>query len=127
MSETNDSRWKRFDPQDKLRVFGAGVRFAVTQDRNVAIQMAISLSVMAVSFWLRAWFDFVLILTVTGNVLVFEMLNTVVEAICDYIQPEYDARIGAIKDIAAAATGIAILIWLAVILYEVIRIWSVLR
>lgn len=118
--------WKRFDPRDKVRVFGAGLRFALRHDSNVAVQMVISLSVMAATFWLREWFDFVLILAVTGNVLIFEMFNTVVEAICDYIQPEYDPQIGAIKDVAAAATGIAILIWLTVILYEVVRIWSVL-
>lgn len=121
------SGWKRFSPQDKFRVFGAGIRFALVHDPNVAIQMAISIGVMAVTFWLREWFDFVLIVIVTGNVLIFEMLNTVVEAICDYIQPEYDLRIGAIKDVAAAATGIALLLWLTVIVYELVRIWSILR
>ncbi|MEZ4673394.1 MAG: diacylglycerol kinase [Caldilineaceae bacterium] len=102
------------------------MRFAVLHDHNVAIQMAISISVMALAFWLRAWFDFVLIMIVTGNIVVFEMLNTAVEAICDYIQPKHDPRIGAIKDLAAAATGIALIIWIVVILYEILRIFALL-
>ncbi|MEZ4615911.1 MAG: diacylglycerol kinase [Caldilineaceae bacterium] len=126
MLHSERSRWKRFSPQDKVRVFVAGVRFAVLHDHNVAIQMAISISVMALAFWLRAWFDFVLIMIVTGNIVVFEMLNTAVEAICDYIQPKHDPRIGAIKDLAAAATGIALIIWIVVILYEILRIFALL-
>ncbi len=126
MTTPNRTSWKRFDPKDKLRVFVAGLRFAATHDRNVAVQIGISLVVLAVTFGLSEWFDFVLILIVTGNVLVFEMLNTVVEAICDYIQPNHDPRIGAIKDVAAAATGIAMFVWVTVIGYEVIRIWSLL-
>jgi diacylglycerol kinase len=122
MTKTKHSSWKRFNPKDKLRVFGAGMRFAISHDRNVAVQIAISLAVLAVTFWLREWFDFVLIMIVTGNVLVFEMLNTAVEAICDYIEPDYDPQIGAIKDVAAAATGIAMFVWVIVILYEVVQI-----
>lgn len=128
MLKHGSQRWKRFNPQDKLRVFGAGLRFAVANDRNVAIQIGISLLMMAIAFWLRAWFDFVLIMIVTGHVVVFEMFNTAVEAICDYIQPKHDPRIGAIKDVAAAATGIAMLVWLFVIVYELIgflRLWPV--
>ena len=40
------------------------------------------------------------------------------------IQPEYDGRIGAIKDMGSAASGIAILIWSITMLYEGVRIWS---
>ncbi|HRW05091.1 MAG TPA: diacylglycerol kinase [Caldilineaceae bacterium] len=124
MPTSTTSRWKRFDPSDKVRVFVTGLRMAAAHDRNVAIQMAISLIVCAVALWLQQWFDVILIVLATGNVLVFEILNTVVEAICDYVEPHYDPRIGAIKDMAAAATGIAILIWLVIILYEVLRIWA---
>lgn len=127
MTNIQRSPWKRFDPKDKLRVFFAGVRFAVDHDRNVAIQVAISCVVLAITFWLRQWLDVVLIMVVTGNVLVFEMINTAVEALCDYIQPNHDPRIGAIKDTMAAATGIAMIIWFVVILYEVMRIYSMWR
>lgn len=109
----------------KLRVFVAGVRYAVRNDRNVAFQMLISLAVLIITFGLRSWFDFVLVLVVTGQMVIIEMINTAIEAICDYIQPEYEPRIGVVKDVAAAASGIAILMWIGTMIYEGFRIWSV--
>lgn len=126
MAVKRHNPWKRFSPQDKIRVFGAGVRFAVSSDPNLAVQLILSLAVLVVTFWLREWLDFVLIVVVTGLMLIVEMINTVFEALCDYIQPEWDDRIGAIKDIAAAASGIAILLWTVSILYEAARIWALL-
>ena len=126
MTIKSERRWKRFNPNDKLRVFLVGVHFAVLNDRNLAIQMVLSVTVLVLTFALRAWFDFVLILAVTGHMLVVEMVNTAIEALCDFVQPEYDPRIGAVKDVAAAASGIAILMWLMTIIYEGTRIWSLL-
>ena len=42
-----------------------------------------------------------------GLVLTAESLNTAIEKICDYIQPEFDKKIGFIKDISAGAVGFA--------------------
>jgi len=47
--------------------------------------------------------DSVLILMVSFGVLSAEIFNTAIEKICDIIQPEFDKRIGFIKDISAAA------------------------
>ena len=48
-----------------------------------------------------------LILLCCFFVLVTETLNTCVEKICDYIQPEFDSRIGIIKDLAGGAVMLA--------------------
>lgn len=40
---------------------------------------------------------------VSFGVLSAEIFNTAIEKICDIIQPEFDKRIGFIKDISAAA------------------------
>ena len=42
-----------------------------------------------------------------GLVLVAESLNTCIEKLCDFVQPEYDNKIGFIKDIAAGAVSFA--------------------
>ena len=119
--------WKPFKPLSMLRAFGGGVRIAILSDRNVATQLALSLVVLGITFWQRQWFDFALILAVTGYMVVVELVNTAIEAICDYIQPDFDPRIGAIKDVAAAASGIAILIWLGTMIYEAVRLWSLFQ
>ncbi len=111
----------------KVRIFLSGLRFALRHDRSVALQMIISVIVLAISFGLREWLDFVFILVVTGYMLIIEIFNSAIEALCDYVQPEHDPRIGAIKDVAAAAVGISVLIWVGALLFEVIRIVTLLQ
>ena len=113
--------------QEKIHIFLSGLRWAVLVDRSVAVQMLIALAVLAVSFLLREWFDFVFILVVTGYMLITEIFNSVVEALCDYVQPEHDPKIGAIKDMAAFAVGISILIWIVALLFEIVRMWTLLH
>ena len=111
----------------KIRIFLSGLKFAVRHDRSVALQMIMSLIVLAISFWLREWFDFVFILVITGYMLITEIFNSAIEAICDYVQPEHDPRIGAIKDVAAAAVGLSVIIWAGALLFEVVRIVTLLQ
>lgn len=111
----------------KMRVFFAGLQTAITDDASVTVQMILSLIVLGVSLWLREWVDVLLILMVTGYMLSAELFNTAIETICDYLQPNHDPRIGAIKDIAAAATGLSILVWTITLLYELGRLLLVFR
>ena len=47
------------------------------------------------------------ILVLVGTVLLaVETLNTSIEMLCDYVQPDHDPKIGTIKDVAAGATAI---------------------
>ena len=116
---------KKFNPKRKLRVFFSGLKVAVWSDFSVAYKVFLSLIVLGVSFWLREWFDFLLILIATGVMLIAEVFNTTIEAICDYIQPEFDPKIGQIKDMASVATGISIMVWLFTLLLEIWRIWNI--
>jgi len=81
--------------------------------------------VLSAAFWLRDWFDFLLILIVTGIMVIAEIFNTTIKEICDYIQPEFDPKIGQIKDVASVATDLSILMWLCTLLLQVWRIWTI--
>lgn len=116
--------WKPFRPLRILRTFVIGLRSAVLIDRNVATRLLLSVVVLSTAIWLNQWFDVAIIAAVTGQMLVAELFNTAIEEICDYMQPNFDQRIGTIKDISAAASGVAILLWMGVMVYEVIRIWT---
>lgn len=108
----------------KLRVFGSGLRVAMVGDRTVTAQVLLSLAVLVAAFVLRGWLDALLILVVTGFMLATEFLNTALEGLCDIVQTDFDARIGAVKDVAAAASGIAIIVWLVTLTVEVGRLWA---
>lgn len=55
-------------------------------------------------------------------VLITGMVNTAIEALCDFVETRRDGKIRVIKDVAAAAVGNSIALW-AVIVVEVARPW----
>jgi diacylglycerol kinase (ATP) len=56
--------------------------------------------------------------------LICEMFNTTIEALCDFVETRQNEKIRVIKDIAAAATGISILIWAVVMVTELSHLRS---
>lgn len=86
-------------------------------------KVAISVAVLGVALWLHDWVDAALILLATGLVVAAELFNTAIEALCDFVETRHNEKIGIIKDIAAAATGMVILAWWIVLVVEAVRIW----
>jgi diacylglycerol kinase len=69
------------------------------------------------------WLHFLVLLVVTGLMVVAEMINSAVAALCDYVQPRYDTLVGGIKDMAAGASWVAVFIWavnILIVLYELV-------
>ena len=102
----------------------SGLRYAVVYDFSVAYKLILSTLVLAVAFFLRAWVDFLLILVVTAFVLAAEIFNSAIEALCDFVETRHNEKIKVIKDIAAAAVGISIFVWVVVLAVEISRFWA---
>ena len=113
-----------YRPLRKFRVCLSGLRYAVLYDFSVAYKVVISIVLLGISFYYRQWIDFVSVFAATGLMLIAEMFNTTIEALCDFMETRENEKIRVIKDIAAAATGISILIWLAVLVAELGHLWS---
>jgi diacylglycerol kinase len=113
-----------YHPLRKIRTVLSGLRFAVAYDFSVAYKLVLSALVLAAAFALRAWVDLLLILVVTALVLVAEILNSAIEALCDFVETRHNEKIKVIKDIAAAAVGISIFVWFVVLIVETSRFWQ---
>ncbi|OYY61301.1 MAG: diacylglycerol kinase [Hydrogenophilales bacterium 28-61-11] len=111
-----------YHPLHKIRTVLSGLRYAVFYDFSVAYKLALSLVVLAVAFGLREWVDFMLVMLVTGLVLVAELSNSAIEALCDFVEERHNEKIKVIKDIAAAGVGITILLWAVVLAVEAWRL-----
>ena len=116
-----------YHPLRKLRTVFSGLRYAVIYDFSVAYKLVLSAVVLAAAIALRAWVDLLLILVVTALVLIAEILNSAIEALCDFVETRHNERIKVIKDIAAAAVGISIFVWLVVLTIEISRFWQAMR
>ena len=114
-----------YHPVTKLRTIFAGLRYAVLSDFSVAYKVMLSVFVLAAAFALRQWVDVLLILLATGMVLTAEILNSAIEALCDFVEIRHNEKIKIIKDVAAAAVGISILVWAIILVAELARLWDV--
>jgi diacylglycerol kinase (ATP) len=113
-----------YRPIRKLCVIASGLRFAVLHDFSVLYKCVLSLLILGLAIWLHAWVDVAVILLATGIVLMAELFNTAIEALCDFVETRHNEKIGIIKDIAAAAAGIAIFVWWIVIIAELSGLWA---
>ena len=113
-----------YHPLRKLRTVFSGLRYAVLYDWSVTYKLILSVIVLIIAFSLRAWVDFLLILMATGFVLVAEIFNSAIEALCDFVEDQHNEKIKVIKDIAAAAVGIAIFVWGIVLIVETSELLS---
>ena len=91
----------------RIRSFGDAFRgiWAVLKTQpNFRIQLAAAVAAVSLSVWLQiSPLEWVAIVFCCSLVLGAETFNTVIEILCDKIEPEFDESIGKAKDMAAAA------------------------
>ncbi|MCT2562176.1 diacylglycerol kinase family protein [Chryseobacterium herbae] len=81
-----------------------GIFLMIKTERNFQIELAaFFINLFLIFYFKLSAVDTVLILIASLAVLSAEIFNTAIERICDIIQPDFDKRIGFIKDIAAGA------------------------
>ncbi|MDK9706456.1 MAG: diacylglycerol kinase [Desulforhopalus sp.] len=114
-----------YHPIRKIMVCLSGLRYAIRYDFSVAYKFYLSLFMLLTCFFLRQWVDFLVIMAATGLVLIAELFNSAIEALCDFIETNENEKIKIIKDISAAATGISILLWVVVLLTELSNFWAI--
>ena len=115
-----------YHPIRKIKVCISGLRYAIRYDFSVAYKVYLSLFTLVACFIFRQWVDSLLIMAATGLMLIAEMFNSAIEALCDFMETHRNEKIKVIKDISAAATGIAIVLWAIVLLVEFSRIWRII-
>lgn len=109
---------KGYHPIKKIKVVFSGLKFAFIRDFSVMYKFVLSIFVLIPAFLFNSLLDATIIILATGAMLAAEMFNTAIEAICDFMETNYNEKIGIIKDISAAATGVLIFTWLLVLGFE---------
>jgi len=85
-----------------------GMFFLATTEHSVITQLITAVLVTIAGFYFNiSTTEWAIQCFCIGLIITAEGLNTAIEAICDYIQPNFDPKIGLIKDIAAGAVAFA--------------------
>jgi len=116
-----------YRPFRKIAVALRGLYLAVIVAFSVAYKLVLSSILLAGFFYYRQWLDFSLVLLATGMVIISEVFNTAIEALCDFVEDRHNEKIALIKDVSAGAVGISLFIWFVIIAIEVFRAYSLLR
>lgn len=111
-----------YHPLRKFKIILSGLRFAVMYDFSVLYKIIVSVLVLIPVFIFSEWIDASMIILSTGVMLMAELFNTAIEAVCDFMETRYNGKILIIKDIAAAAAGVAIFVWITVLVIESIKV-----
>ena len=87
-----------------VKIAFRGAWLLIRSESSIKIQVFIALIVTAAGFYFEISLTEWMIQTMAiGLVLGVEGINTAVEKLSDYVQPEYDRKIGFLKDISAGA------------------------
>jgi diacylglycerol kinase len=116
-----------FHPLRKIRIMLAGLGFVMRYEFTVAYKIILSVLILIPSLIFRRWLDFEMIFLATGLVLVTEMLNTAIEALCDFVETQENEKIKAIKDVGAASVGISMMIWLTVMISSIAELIPIVK
>lgn len=85
-----------------------GVWLLISTEHSIMVQVTIGILACLCGWWLDiSRTEWLLQIVAIGMVLTAESLNTAIEKLCDFIHPEYDKRIGFIKDVSAGAVSFA--------------------
>lgn len=81
-----------------------GLNFFLKQETNARIHLFVAIIIIIMAFMFKiSSLEWVAIFIVIGLVFVLEIVNTVIESICNFISPQINQQIKIIKDLAAAA------------------------
>ena len=103
-----------------------GIKETVKHEYNFRIHLMATFIVVSCGIIFQiSWIEWMLVCVAIGLVLVTEMINSVMEAMIDYLKPEYHPQAKYIKDSAAGAVLISAII--AVIIGTIIFIPSLYK
>lgn len=85
-----------------------GMLLLLRTEASIKIQFVIAIIVTLLGFYLQiSTTEWIIQCFAIGLVMSIEGVNTAIEAIADFVHPEYHEKIGFIKDVAAGAVFIA--------------------
>lgn len=100
-------RDEKFSIKKRAKSFGyafSGLQVLISEEHNARIHLVVSILVVTLGFYLNiSSLEWVALILCIGFVFVLEIINSSIENIADFIEPQRNQDIKKIKDLAAAA------------------------
>jgi len=99
------------DPSKFFKSFSYALKGIIRlfkQEPNARVHLLAAMVALVLGVVLEAaWFEWMIMILVTGGVLATELINTSIEGLADLYSRDYDSRIEKIKDLSAGAVLVA--------------------
>ncbi|MFP9098554.1 diacylglycerol kinase family protein [Flavobacterium sp. RHBU_24] len=80
----------------------------ITREHSIMVQLGLGILVTVAGFYFNiSATEWMMQTFAVGLIMAIEGANTAIEKMCDFIQPNFDERIGFIKDVASGAVFFA--------------------
>ena len=87
-----------------------GMCLLLITETSIQVQFVFILFFVFAGFYFEISFnEWIIQIFLSGFILSIEALNTSIEKLCDFINPEYSKKIGLIKDLGAGAVSFAVI------------------
>jgi len=116
---------KKWTPYSVVNSFGfafSGFFKALKQERNVQIQLTVGITFTILALYFGLFSLLLAHLVMMTVVLGFELVNTAIEELCDFVEPNFNKQIKKIKDVMAGAVLLVSFVWMAILL---VIIWNI--
>ncbi len=97
-----------------------GLKSAFDSEINFKIEL-VAICIVAFAFAYLDINEWILLSIVSVFMLFAELINTAIEKITDFISPDYNERIGEIKDISAGAVLFSVICFLSFVIYIIVK------
>jgi undecaprenol kinase/diacylglycerol kinase (ATP) len=104
-----------------------GLKILLKEEHNSRIHLFFTICVLLASIYFNiSTFEWIAIIFAIGFVITLEIINSVIENICDFISPEKNIQIKKIKDLSAAgvlvSSIIALIIGVIIFLPKILKL-----
>ena len=108
----------RFSVKKRLKSFSFafnGIKYLIIKEHNARIHIVALICVIGFGIFFNIKLtEWIAITIVVGLVILSELFNTTVERLADFVEPEWNIKIGLIKDYCAGAVLVSAIISLIV-------------
>lgn len=114
----------RYNPIKSVKFAIEGLTYAFKNEPNLSIQFIIGVTLFLINIYFNHYILAVANLIFMAMVGSFELINTIIENICDMIDPNYNIKIKIIKDMGAGAVLFVSLVWLLIIIFSALLVFQ---
>ena len=112
-----DKKSNKFSISKRIKSFAYafnGLKILFKEEHNARIHLVVAIIVIVAGFYFQLSVgEWLVICLLIGMVFAMEIVNSVVENLCDYISPEWNDKIKKIKDLSAA--GVLVVAFISIV------------